>query len=87
MDNGKNKLRKVARIMVPNGEYTDKDGNTKKRWHEVGVLFATPHHSNMSIKFHADGHGQGQFASVFYDEDCKPNFKDGEVETEQKIDF
>lgn len=71
-----NNLQKVGRLMVKNGIYKDKDGKEKTRYHEIGIVFATPHHSNMCVKFHATAQGEGQFASVFYDEDAKPNFID-----------
>lgn len=48
------KLQKVGRLMVPNGKYTDKNGNEKTSWHEIGIVFATPHHSNMCVKLHAN---------------------------------
>ena len=70
------KLQKIGRLMVPNGKYTDKNGNEKTRWHEIGIVLATPHHSNMCVKLHANGFGEGQFCSVFYDEDKAPNFSD-----------
>lgn len=70
------KLQKVGRLMVPNGKYTDKNGNEKTSWHEIGIVFATPHHSNMCVKLHANGFGEGQFCNVFFDEDKKPNFTD-----------
>lgn len=70
------KLQKVGRLMVPNGKYTDKNGNEKTSWHEIGIVLATPHHSNMCIKLHSNGFGEGQFCSVFYDEDKKPSFSD-----------
>lgn len=69
-------LQKVGRLMVKDGTYKDKDGKEKTRYYEVGIVFATPHHSNMCIKFHATAAGGGQFASVFYDDEAKPNFTD-----------
>lgn len=69
-------LQKVGRAMVKNGTYKDKDGKEKNRYHEIGVVFASPHHSQMCIKLHANGFGEGQFVSIFYDEDKKPNFID-----------
>lgn len=35
------------------GEYTDKDGKTKGRWVDVGVLFASEHFNNMYIRINA----------------------------------
>lgn len=69
-------IKKIGRLVVPDGKYTDKDGNEKTKWHEIGIVFATPHHSRMLIRLHANGYGEGQFASIFYDDDCKPNFTD-----------
>ena len=74
----KAKIKKIGSLVVPDGKYTDKDGNEKTKWHEIGVVFATPHHSRMAIRFHANGFGEGQFANIFYDKDCKPNFTDKE---------
>lgn len=73
-----NNLRKVGRLMVKNGTYRDKDGKEKNRYHEIGIVLATPHHSQMCVKFHASGFGEGQFASIFYDDEKKPNFVDKE---------
>lgn len=78
-ENTKSSLRKVGVVKVKNGTYTDKDGNEKTRWHEIGIVLATPHHSNMCIKLHANGFGEGQFANVFWDDDAKPNFSDREA--------
>lgn len=79
-------LQKVGRVMVKNGTYKDKDGNEKTRWHEIGIMFATPHHSQLCIKLHANGFGEGQFASVFYDDDKKPNFIDREPLGGRQVD-
>ena len=38
-------LQKIGRLMVKNGTYTDKDGKEKNRYHEIGIVLATPHHS------------------------------------------
>lgn len=67
-------LQKVGRLMVKNGTYKDESGKEKNRYHEIGIVLATPHHSQITIKFHANGFGEGMFANVFYDEDKKPNF-------------
>ena len=67
---------KIGRLMVPNGRFKDQNGTEKTRWHEIGIVLATPHHSKITIKLHANGFGEGQFATVFYDEDKKPNFAD-----------
>ena len=69
-------LQKVGRLMVKNGTYKDKDGKEKNRYHEIGIVLATPHHSQMCVKLHANGFGEGQFASIFYDDEKKPNFTD-----------
>lgn len=44
MEDHKPKL--YARLRVKTGEY-EQDGKTKNRYAEIGVLFATPHFSNM----------------------------------------
>lgn len=62
--------------MVKDGTYVDKDGKEKNRYHEVGTIFATPHHSNICIKMHATASGDGRMVYVFYDEGKKPNFMD-----------
>lgn len=71
-------LQKIGRLMVKNGTYKDKDGKEKNRYHEIGIVLATPHHSQMCVKLHANGFGEGQFASIFYDDEKKPNFTDKE---------
>lgn len=73
-----NNLQKIGTLKVKNGTYKDQDGNEKSRWHEIGVVFATPHHSQICIKIHSNGFGEGQFANVFYDDGKKPNFIDKE---------
>jgi hypothetical protein len=67
------KLKKVGVLMVTNGKYT-KEGVEKNRYHQVGVVFATPHHSRICIKFDATIAGEGAWANVFYDEGKAPNF-------------
>ncbi len=69
-------LQKVGRLMVKNGTYKDQDGKEKNRYHEIGIVLATPHHSQICIKLHANGFGEGQFANVFYDDEKRPNFTD-----------
>jgi hypothetical protein len=44
MEGSKPKL--YARLRVKTGEY-ESDGKTKNRYAEIGVLFASPHFSNM----------------------------------------
>lgn len=74
----KSSLQKVGRLMVKNGTYKDETGKEKNRYHEIGIVLATPHHSRITIKLHANGFGEGMFANVFYDDDKKPNFADRE---------
>jgi len=71
MDNQKPVYRKVGVLKVANGEYV-KDGIKKRRWNEIGVVFATPHHSKISIRFHATANGEGRDATIFYDAGCAP---------------
>lgn len=42
-------LKPYADLKVKVREYTDKDGNTKGVWREIGTLFSSPHQSNMFI--------------------------------------
>ena len=77
-EKAKTNIKKIGRLMVEDGKYIDKDGNEKKKWHEIGIVFSTPHHSRMVVKLHSNGFGTGQFANVFYDDGCKPNFTDKE---------
>lgn len=35
--------KKIASLKVKNGSYTDQNGAEKNRYHEAGVLLATPH--------------------------------------------
>lgn len=64
-------FKMIGKLKVQNGEY-EKDGVTKKRWHEIGVVFATPHHSSLFVRFHATANGQGQVASLFYEDGMSP---------------
>ena len=79
-------LQKIGRLMVKNGTYKDKDGQEKNRYHEIGIVLATPHHSQMCVKLHANGFGEGQFASIFYDDEKKPNFTDKEPLNGAEVD-
>lgn len=79
-------LQKIGRLMVKNGTYKDKDGKEKNRYHEIGIVLATPHHSQMCVKLHANGFGEGQFASIFYDDEKKPNFTDKEPLNGAEVD-
>ncbi len=47
MEQHKTKL--YARLRVKTGEY-EQDGKTKNRYSDIGVLFASPHFSNMFIQ-------------------------------------
>lgn len=67
----KSSLTKVGTLKGPNGKY-EKDGIEKTRYNEIGVVFASPHYSRMAIKLHSNGFGEGQWASIFYDEDKVP---------------
>lgn len=69
-------LKKVGVLKVQNGKFRNAQGEEKTRWNEIGIVLATPHHSQMVIKLHANGFGEGQFANIFWDEDAKPDFSD-----------
>lgn len=62
---------KVASLKVKNGTYTDKDGNEKNRYTEVGVLLSTPHGSQLLIKLHATVVSDPKLVSVFIDDGVK----------------
>lgn len=85
----KSNLHKVGTLIVPDGTYTDKNGNEKTRYHEIGTVFATPHHSRMCIKFHANGFGEGQFANIVYDKGSEPHFNEKKVQVNNpdEVDF
>ena len=53
---GANYKRKITSLKMKNGSYTDQNGAEKNRYHEVGVLLATPHASQLLIKMHATAH-------------------------------
>jgi hypothetical protein len=74
------KLQKVGTLKVKNGTYTDDTGREKNRYHEIGIVLATPHHSRLCIKLHANGFGEGQFANVFYDEGKAPRAQSDDTE-------
>lgn len=76
---------KIGRLMVPNGKFKDQSGAEKTRWHEIGIVLATPHHSKITVKLHANGFGEGQFATVFYDDDKKPHFVDRGTMTAEPV--
>jgi len=80
-----NPLKKIGTVKVANGTYT-KNGVEKTRYNEIGVLLGTPHHSRLVIKLHSNGFGEGQYANVFYDEGCAPNFTDKADDPSDKTD-
>ena len=63
------KPKKYGKILVKNGTYTDKNGNTKNRYHEIGLVFATEDMQRISVKFHNTQNGEGQWAYIFKDEE------------------
>lgn len=67
-------LKKIGVLKVKNGTYI-KDGKEKNRYNDIGIVFASPHHSRLSIKFHNTATGEGQWADVFYDEGLSPDTK------------
>lgn len=69
-NNPTSKLRKVGALKVKNGTYM-KDGVEKNRYNEIGIVFATPHFSRLTVKFHNTQTGEGQWADVFYDDSVK----------------
>lgn len=78
------KFKKVGILKVKNGEYS-KDGKTKTRYNDIGVVFATPHHSKMSVKFHSSGSGEGSWAYIFWDENTKPDFADKDNKNDEEF--
>lgn len=78
-----NKLTKLGELTIIEGEYTDKNGDSKKRYRSVGTVFGTPDKSRMSIKFHATLTTPERWASVFFDDKEE---KDN-VPTEGEIPF
>ena len=57
-------------IVITTGEYTDAEGNTKKRYHNIGVIF-TNEKGQMSMKFDSlpCGPNWSGFASLYPKED------------------
>lgn len=58
-------MKRVKRIVATTGEYTDKDGNSKKQYATIGTLFEREDGSQ-SIKIEAVPVGWSGWAS-FYD--------------------
>jgi hypothetical protein len=71
----KSPFSKIGTIKVQNGKY-EQNGREVIKWHQIGVLFGTPHHSKLFIKFEATANGPGNVASVFYDESKAPREAD-----------
>lgn len=44
-------MKRIKRVVVPNGEYTDKDGNTKTSWLDCGSVLESD--GKMKIKLDA----------------------------------
>lgn len=61
---------KIGTLKVKNGTYK-KDGVEKNRYHEVGVLLASPHGSQLLIKMHATANSEPKLLSIFLDEGVK----------------
>ena len=59
------KPAKYGKLVVKNGSYTNKDGEEKNRYHEIGVVFATSDMSRISVKFHNTQNGEGQWGYIF----------------------
>ena len=64
------KLKPFADISVVTGQY-EKDGKTRNRYHKIGVLFATPHLSNMSMKLDVSPLNSDGWLKVFVRDDWK----------------
>ena len=54
--------------MIVTGKY-EKDGKTRNRYHKVGIMFATPHFSNISIKLDSVPIGGDGWIKPFVRED------------------
>lgn len=77
-------IKKIGELKIKTGEYTDKDGKTKGRYQTVGVLFGTPHHSRLSVKFPATAFSDEKWANVYYDEGCSPRSSDNDAQIERQ---
>ena len=67
---GKSIFSKIGTLKVKNGTY-EKDGVTRNRYHEVGVLLSSPHGSQLLIKLHATAMSDPKLISVFPDENVE----------------
>lgn len=81
------KLKKVGVLKVKDGTFIDKNGKERNRYHEIAVVFATPHLSRVSLKFHSTASGEGPWAELFWDEDGRPKTSTSEdgQSTQQKV--
>lgn len=43
-------IKPLRKMVVSNGEYTDRDGNVKKRWQRIGTLFKDDETGDISFK-------------------------------------
>lgn len=77
------KLKPYADLKYKARTYTDKEGNEKGVWVQVGTLFSSPHGSNMTIKLDTIPVGNPDwkgFIAVFKREDFEEgNRPDSEV--------
>lgn len=64
---GEVKYHKIGSLKVVNGTY-EKNGVKKNRYHEVGVLLASPHGSRIFAMMHATANSDPKPVNVFMDE-------------------
>lgn len=80
------KLKKVGELKVISGEYTDKEtGKAKNSYRSVAAVFATPHHSRISLKFYATALTDERWANIYWDEGYEPK-EAGVVRSERSQD-
>lgn len=75
-------FKKVGDVVIRGEMYTDREGKDKYRYHRVGVVFASPNKTRMSIKFEPTIYGEGKFANIYWDDDRKNN-KQASLNSEQ----
>lgn len=71
------KLKPYGDIVAVTGKYM-KDGKERNRYHKVGILFATPHFSNMSIKLDSTPLTGDGWLKVFPRDDATQSAEEGQ---------
>lgn len=66
------KYHKIGSLKVVDGTY-EKDGVKRNRYHEVGVLLASPHGSRLFVMMHATATSEPKPVNIFLEDGKKLN--------------